>query len=225
MPFWVSALECPVGQVVQSVEVSPGTAEVPAYDEVIHHEAVTHVVHHDEVSHVVHHSAEWHYVPGYYDYPHHYVSGHWEVTPAWDETVIDSPAYDETVVDSEAWDETVHHDAVPATDPVFEDQCVADPEYVPPVVTPPAPTAAPEPVKTGNQSGGRHPVWIDDGSAGYWYCPAPLRADHDPMGRCKGKYVEDELAQGGAAVPMTLPQIQQRLNEILKQLLEMIAKV
>lgn len=50
----------------------------------------------------------------------------------------------------------VHHDAVsgtPATDPVYEDQCVTDPEYVPeeptqpsePAPTPEAPKATPHP--------------------------------------------------------------------------------
>jgi hypothetical protein len=61
-----------------------------AWDETIHHDAVTHVVHHDAETH--------------------------EVTivdkEAYDETVTDTEPWDETVIDKEAYDETIHHDAV-----------------------------------------------------------------------------------------------------------------
>jgi hypothetical protein len=75
-------------------------------------------------------------------------------TPAWDEVVVDVPAYDETVIDVAAYDEVVVDTApwdevvvdspaydevvidtpeVPGTPATYEDQCVVNPDYTPPV--------------------------------------------------------------------------------------------
>jgi hypothetical protein len=105
--------------------------------------AVTHVVHHTEVKHYVapHFEGSW---------PHiHLVEGHW---------VIDTPAYDETIIDAPA---------VPAIDPVYENQCVADPNYTAPttdqiVQTPEAPKASPHP------GGRRHCGTINTPSCEVW---------------------------------------------------------
>ena len=131
-------LTCPEGQVVASVMTDPGVVGTPA---------VTHTVHHDEVSHVVHHDAVTHqvFVSGHFvgSWPHLvWVPGHFETivdSLAWDETVVDSAAYDEEVVDVPA---------VMAVAPTYEDQCVVDPGYVPPVEVV---VEAPKPITGGTQ--------------------------------------------------------------------------
>lgn len=144
-----AALECPVGQHVENVQTVAGTPEVPAYVEVIHHDAVTHTVHHNA-------KKEWGW------------SAHgW----GW---IITHPAYDEVVVDVPAYDESINHPAVPAVPATFEDQCVADTTPVVPTcteaqhlednvcvdntVTPPVDeTPASSPAPTSNGGGGGNP--------------------------------------------------------------------
>lgn len=89
-PFMVNAdepLQCPEGQIVESVLVEEGTEYQAAYDEYVF---------------VGHKNGFW----------IHLGNGNYLKLPA------KLGNYNK-----------VHHDEVPATDPVYEDQCVDDPEY------------------------------------------------------------------------------------------------
>ena len=197
-------LTCPDGEKVESVEV---TAEI-----VIHHDAVTHIEHHDAIE-------------GYWEYrykiPFTSTWSGWSLTNdapwhSWYNALnqkrwIDGEeAYDEVVVDEEAYDEVI-----PA---VYEDQCVVDSEYIPPVEEP-APSA-PEPEKLSSPSGGRHPVWTTSG----WYCPQPLRQVADPFNHCPGQHIEDGMVFGGVSTsPIT--SIQMQLIDLMNQLVVLLQKL
>ena len=99
LPFTASAdLVCPEGQMVESVLISEGSAEIPgtpAYDEYVFkgfHQGDYLKLGNGNYLFIGHNN-------GFYDKIHH------EAIPS-----------------------------VPAVDPVYEDQCVADPNYVPPLV-------------------------------------------------------------------------------------------
>ena len=168
-------LQCPEGQIVQSVLVTPGTDGTPAVTHVVHHDAVTHqetvidtpaydeviidVPAHDnytyagsnhgdyDVDNVGHNNGSYDHTTGHTyvyvgaghgDYDFHY-SGHnhgdydkSHVDAVTHTVHHDAVTHDEIVVDVAAYDETVIDvPAVLGTDPVYEDQCVTDPNYVP----------------------------------------------------------------------------------------------
>jgi hypothetical protein len=137
-PLSAFALECPVGQEVQSVMITPGTGGTPAVTHEVTHPAVTEeqviidtpaYTSCDNVgfpagdytnSSCTHTGFSWQEV---YKKVNHPAVTHTEtvvITPAWTETVIDEPA-------------------ILGTDPVYEDQCVVDTDYVPPAPPTPEP--------------------------------------------------------------------------------------
>ncbi len=149
-----AVLECPTGQILESVMTDPGSPGIGAITHVIHHPPVTHTVTiidipaHTDCIHVNHGG----------DYSdsnceHHHEGGNFSkvTTPAITHqvTVIDTPAYDEMVIDSPGTD------AIP---PTFENQCVPDASYIPP--TP----EAPKPIVS---SGNGNPALIGLISDGY----------------------------------------------------------
>lgn len=141
LPFGASAdLSCPVGEKVESVLVSEGIPSVPA---VTHIEIVVDAPAYDEYVFQGFHQGDYIKIGsnyfnvghnnGFYDKVHHEAVTHEEI-------VIDTPE-------------------VPGTPAVYEDQCVTDPDYVPPSeeVTPtpepetPAPAPAPKKEEAGPQ--------------------------------------------------------------------------
>jgi hypothetical protein len=207
LPLGASALTCPEGQIVGSMVVSAAVPEVPAVthteivvDSPAWDETVIDAPAYDEYVNV----GQWHgdyakigsdYIfvghnLGRYDKVHHDAVTH----------VVHHEAVTHEVV-------IVDTEAIPAVDPVYEDQCVSDPNYV-------APTPKKEETKSSQVGGGRHPVMTTSG----WYCPQPLRADNDPMGYCAGKYVNSEKE---LSLSDRLESIKARLLQILSQLQSM----
>jgi hypothetical protein len=102
------------------------------------------------VTHIVHHDAVVHYV---WVYRNH----NWNK-----DMIVDVPAYDEVVIDVPA---------VPEVPAVYQEQCVADTSYVPPVITPEItpepvvnpPVASTEVLKTSGKSsqGGHRRCYVD----------------------------------------------------------------
>lgn len=166
LPFLASAntLECPAGQIVQNVEVTPAVIGTPAQTHTVHHDAVTHEVvvidtpASDVYMFVGFHQGDYlklgngnyQFLPhqlGSYNKVHHLAVTHTE-------TVVDTEAYDEVVIDVPA---------VIATPAVTEEQCVDAP--VVPVVVTPVITAS---VGSSAQGGHRHCGTSDTPSCTEW---------------------------------------------------------
>lgn len=102
----------------------------------------------------------------------------------------------------------VHHDAVPgtpATDPVYEDQCVADPEYVPEEPSEPEePAPAPEAPKSTPRPGGRR------------HCGT----DYTPSCEEWVKTLNSQISGVGGSVSP-----EEQIQSVLKQVLDVLEKL